>query len=156
MSFKKPVSVFHVLTLHGDTYDIPDSYVASNGKLTKFETILDIKQFLYEKYQLPIRRQRLIFAGRELLDDSTIQEANLHKHTTIHLVMLREPNSEQESAIVNYVDQLADWIKDQIDPKVSNNGGKPELLSEIDDVSSAVICSYNSMNNLADYVEQNF
>ena len=146
--------MYHVLTLYGDSYDIPQHYIANDGKDKYIDTILNIKEFIECRHNIPSRLQRLIFAGQELLDKTKIQEANLHKHTTIHLVIVKEPDSKQETAVVDYIDKLTDYIKEQISNS-ENVRKRPEFVLELNEVSSALKRACSSMNNLADYVDRN-
>lgn len=51
------------------------------------DTIRSIKQKISEKEGISAEQQRLIFAGKNLEDDKQIQDYNLGKDSTIHLVL---------------------------------------------------------------------
>jgi ubiquitin len=67
-----------VKTLTGQTItlDISDS-----------DKISDIKKKITSKQQIPIDQQRLVFSGKELEDDKTIEAYNIEKGSTLNLVI---------------------------------------------------------------------
>jgi len=57
------------------------------------DTILMLKQKIFEKDHIPVDRQRLIYCGRQLDDNTqTIQERRIEQNSTIH-VLVRFPRS---------------------------------------------------------------
>ena len=58
-------------------------------------TFMDVKNALWEKYEIPINSQRLILCGKVVLDDETLCEKNLFAETCLILVILK--NVEEQA-----------------------------------------------------------
>ncbi|KAJ1961336.1 Large proline-rich protein bag6 [Dispira parvispora] len=73
--------------------------LTSNGDLSitfpKGITVRQLKERIAEKYDYPVPRQRLIYQGRVLTDDSDVDRYSLMHGNVLHLVLRPEPQAEE-------------------------------------------------------------
>ena len=75
---KKASYQIFIKTLTGKTHTIHVSALFS---------ILDVKECLQDTAGTPVDQQRLIFAGKQLEDEHTLTDYNIHSEDTLHVVL---------------------------------------------------------------------
>lgn len=58
-------------------------------------TIAQVKQMIQDKEGIPIDQQRLIFAGQQLSDSSTLAEYRIYNRTTLILILRLNPEKSE-------------------------------------------------------------
>lgn len=51
------------------------------------DRIIDLKKLIKEMEGMPVKEQRLIFAGRQLKDENTLESCSICQYSTLHLVL---------------------------------------------------------------------
>lgn len=57
------------------------------------KTVLDFKQIIAEKADVPADRQRLIYSGRVLKDNDTLLDCKIADGNTVHMVKGSQPGA---------------------------------------------------------------
>jgi ubiquitin len=61
--------------------------VTHTFEVDKTTTVAALKQRIADSQDIPVERQRLIFAGKQLEDGLTLGDYNVQKDSTLHLVL---------------------------------------------------------------------
>jgi outer membrane biosynthesis protein TonB len=74
--------------------EIDDGHFAYEVEPT--DTILSVKEQIEAKENIAVARQTLIFAGKTLANENTLQDYSIQKDSTLHLVVAPEPDPEPD------------------------------------------------------------
>ena len=85
--YNKEIQLF-VKSINGKTF----SFFVNNN-----ETILNVKELIKNRNNMKIDDQRIIYAAKELINENTIKDYNIHKESTLHLVCSNLGGSTQKS-----------------------------------------------------------
>ncbi|CAO3611610.1 unnamed protein product [Cunninghamella echinulata] len=64
------------------------------------DTILTLKQRIYQQQTIPVKQQRLLLKGKVLNDDKSLNDYNMTKDTILHLMVSKPPASTAASSSV--------------------------------------------------------
>jgi len=65
------------------------------------DLIIKLKVSIFEKEKVEVKKQILFYKGAVLTDNKTVEDYNILKESTIHLIIKKEINVEKFSIYIN-------------------------------------------------------
>lgn len=74
-------------------------------KVRPNDTVLDIKKEIYRQDELPFEQQRIVFNGKHITDDQTVNDCGISQGSCLHLILrLRGGMFHESSSKLDYLD----------------------------------------------------